>query len=62
MNKKRAARYAIAGTATLIYGGAVAGSYNELGVEPAPNDMKKLKKVIIASVVMSGLTWLVATL
>lgn len=62
MEMKALGRYAAAGTMTAIYAAAVVAAYKEQGDEPRPNDAARLKKIGIAAAVMTGLTWLAASL
>lgn len=62
MNNRRTARYAVAGTTTLLLAGAVARTYAEMGSDPEPNDLRKVQKSLLGAVTLGTLTWLTALL
>lgn len=61
MNKRMTARFAIAGTTTVLLAASIVRTYQDLGTEPAANDRQRLQKVCVGAAVIAALTWLTAT-
>lgn len=63
MNKRRRiGRYVIAGSLTALYSAAMTQAYRDLGKEREPLDVLTLKKMGAVAGLLTGLTWLAATL
>lgn len=62
MSKRTVGKYTLAATVTGIYAAAALSARSEIGKEGTPMTAEKAAKIGAVAALMSGLTWIVASL